>query len=56
MPRDRSFCFYYPENLEALQAAGAKVVTFRPTDGDDLPDCDALYMTMIYYGDRKSVV
>jgi len=44
VPRDRSFCFYYPENLEALQAAGAKVVTFRPTDGDDLPDCDALYM------------
>jgi cobyrinic acid a,c-diamide synthase len=44
VPRDRSFCFYYAENLEALEAAGAKVVTFRPTDGDRLPECDALYM------------
>lgn len=44
VPRDRSFCFYYPENLEALEAAGAKVVTFRPTDGEGLPDCDAVYM------------
>jgi cobyrinic acid a,c-diamide synthase len=44
VPRDRSFCFYYPENLEALQAAGAEVITFRPTDGDPLPDCDAVYL------------
>ncbi|MDW5562473.1 MAG: cobyrinate a,c-diamide synthase [Methanomassiliicoccus sp.] len=44
VPRDRSFCFYYQENIEALAAAGARVVTFRPTDGERLPDCDALYM------------
>jgi cobyrinic acid a,c-diamide synthase len=44
VPRDRSFCFYYQENIEALAAAGARVVTFRPTDGEGLPDCDALYM------------
>ncbi|MBI0584292.1 MAG: hydrogenobyrinic acid a,c-diamide synthase (glutamine-hydrolyzing) [Methanomassiliicoccus sp.] len=44
VPRDRSFCFYYQENLEALRAAGAEVVTFRPTDGEGLPDCDGVYM------------
>jgi cobyrinic acid a,c-diamide synthase len=44
VPRDRSFCFYYPENLESLEAAGAKVATFRPTEGDGLPDCDAVYL------------
>ncbi len=44
VPRDRSFCFYYPENLEAMEAAGAKVVTFRPTEGERIPDCDAVYM------------
>jgi cobyrinic acid a,c-diamide synthase len=44
VPRDRSFCFYYPENLESLEAAGAKLVFFRPTEGERLPDCDAVYM------------
>jgi cobyrinic acid a,c-diamide synthase len=44
VPRDRSFCFYYPENLEALEAAGARIKYFRPTEGDPLPDCDAIYM------------
>jgi cobyrinic acid a,c-diamide synthase len=42
--RDRSFCFYYPENIEALEAAGARIRYFRPTEGDRLPDCDALYL------------
>jgi cobyrinic acid a,c-diamide synthase len=44
VPQDRSYCFYYQENLEALQAAGAEVVNFRPTDGDPLPECDAVYL------------
>jgi cobyrinic acid a,c-diamide synthase len=44
VPRDRSFCFYYQENIESMEAAGARVVTFRPTEGDRLPDCDAVYM------------
>jgi cobyrinic acid a,c-diamide synthase len=44
VPRDRSFCFYYPENLEALEAAGARISYFRPTEGESLPDCDAVYM------------
>lgn len=44
VPRDRSFCFYYPENLEALEAAGARIAYFHPTEGEPLPDCDAVYM------------
>ena len=44
VPRDRSFCFYYPENLEALRAAGARVEYFRPTEGDPLPECEAAYL------------
>lgn len=44
VPRDRSFCFYYQENIESMEAAGARVVTFRPTEGEGFPDCDAVYM------------
>ncbi len=44
VPRDQAFCFHYQENLEALRAAGAEVAFFRPTDGDPLPDCDAVYL------------
>jgi cobyrinic acid a,c-diamide synthase len=44
VPRDRSFCFYYPENLEALSYAGATVEHFRPTDGDPLPEADLYYL------------
>ena len=44
VPRDRSFCFYYQENLESLEAAGAKMIYFRPTDGDRLPQADLYYL------------
>lgn len=44
VPRDHAYCFYYPENIEALTAAGADVVQFRPAEGDDLPDCDGIYL------------
>jgi len=44
VPRDRSFCFYYPENLESLAMAGAEVRFFRPTDGDALPEADLYYL------------
>lgn len=44
VPRDRSFCFYYPENLESLETAGARLLFFRPTEGERLPDCDAVYL------------
>jgi cobyrinic acid a,c-diamide synthase len=42
--RDKAFCFYYQENLEALEAAGARLVFYRPADGDPLPDADAYYL------------
>jgi cobyrinic acid a,c-diamide synthase len=40
---DRAFTFYYPENLEALQAAGAELHQISPLRDDELPDIDALY-------------
>jgi len=40
---DRAFSFYYPENLEALQNAGAGLV-FINSFTDSLPDIDGLYI------------
>ena len=43
--RDSAFQFYYPENIEALQAAGAEIVTLSPLTDDTLPgSLDALYI------------
>ncbi|MCB2199378.1 cobyrinate a,c-diamide synthase [bacterium] len=36
--RDAAFPFYYPENLEALEARGAEVVPVSALNGDGLPD------------------
>lgn len=41
--RDEAFCFYYPATVERLRER-AEVVTFAPTAGEDLPDCDGVYL------------
>jgi cobyrinic acid a,c-diamide synthase len=42
--RDAAFQFYYPENLEALERAGARLVPISPLNDAVLPDVDALYI------------
>jgi cobyrinic acid a,c-diamide synthase len=41
---DEAFSFYYPENLEALQAAGAELIPVRATSDAALPPLDVLYL------------
>ncbi|SHI70191.1 cobyrinate a,c-diamide synthase [Desulfofundulus thermosubterraneus] len=42
--RDRAFSFYYPENLEALEEAGARLVFIDALRDWELPEVDALYI------------
>lgn len=43
--RDSAFTFYYPENLEALDRAGATLLPLSALSGGKIPDdLDALYM------------
>lgn len=41
--RDRAFSFYYPENLESLEAAGARIVELSPLNDDSVPEIQGLY-------------
>jgi cobyrinic acid a,c-diamide synthase len=41
--RDEAFCFYYPATIERFREH-ADVVTFAPTAGENLPDCDGVYL------------
>ena len=42
--KDAAFCFYYPENLEALRNKGAELVFINSFQAKSLPDVDALYL------------
>jgi cobyrinic acid a,c-diamide synthase len=41
--RDEAFCFYYPATIERFRER-AEVITFAPTTGETLPDCDGVYL------------
>lgn len=42
--RDAAFCFYYPDNLEALRNAGAELLFIDTFSGTSLPEIDGLYI------------
>lgn len=44
IPRDTAFGFYYPDDLQALQNSGAKLVFFDTLHDPKLPDVDALFL------------
>lgn len=41
---DKAFCFYYPDNFEALKKAGAELIFFDTLEDKTLPEVDAVYI------------
>jgi cobyrinic acid a,c-diamide synthase len=44
LARDEAFCFYYADNLELLNQAGAELVEFSPVSGQLPHNLDGLYI------------
>lgn len=44
IPRDEAFGFYYPDDLEALEAAGAELVFFNALRDQSIPHVDGLFI------------
>ena len=43
--RDEAFCFYYEDNLKALEKAGAEIVFFSPLHDGSVPkEADGLLL------------
>ena len=42
--RDAAFCFYYPGDLEALEAAGARLVPFDTLHDRTAPEADGIFI------------
>ncbi len=42
--RDRAFCFYYADDLEAIERAGARLVVMDTLRDNRLPEIDGLYI------------
>jgi cobyrinic acid a,c-diamide synthase len=42
--KDSAFQFYYPENIDALEAAGAETVMINALADKNLPELDAMYI------------
>lgn len=42
--RDEAFSFYYEDNLDLLQDAGAQLLFFSPLRDSEMPEADLLYM------------
>ena len=42
--RDAAFCFYYPGDLEALEAAGARLVPFDTLEDPAPPEADGIFI------------